>query len=366
MIAFEMVSRELTMLALVAAIGTWPVALLGERFDRVSRIALAPIFGICVATSLTTTLLWFTPASNTSWTLPLLAVSSLVGAYRRFAGSHRLARRPTGIGDPESEASPGGRPASVFVFAMQLFVVVLAVAGPITYTFVARNSVGPVGYRVGDAQGYVASIDAAQRQSLRTEVRLIGTRGYGTNLEQQYASDYAAGYQELDATPLAANVDALMGLWATDTQGPFLVVYLLAGATALFAAIRYATGRMYWSAVIGAALYGGAFFLQLFYDGSEGALLGLALIIPLAVLGFETIREPRRRNLGLLALLGSGMIAFYPLFLPAVGLVAIGATSMFAIRALTEHRLTRNAIVRFALSSGAVLLLVIALNLVDT
>ena len=323
------------MLAVIGALGSWPATFLPRRFDGVARVAMAPVLGLCAGTCVFTTLVWFVPASDTYWLVPLLCACSLAGAVYRVVGrdpsaNGMRAARTEIVEVTEATGCPGRRKRRL-IGLLQILIVCVAVAGPITYAFGVRQSVGPVGYRVGDAQGYVAEIDGLQHQSIRQAVRAAGTEREWSNLALNFLAVYANSVQELDATPLSANVDQLVGLWGTDTQSPFLVAFLISGALGLYAAMRWATRRGSWVAVLAAALFGGAFFLQLFFDGSEGAITGLAAIIPLAVLLTEALRMPRLGTLVLLALCTSGLVALYPLFLPAVVLGAMATCVVLGV-----------------------------------
>lgn len=349
------------MLVQIAGIGAYPASKLSMRFDMAARIALAPLLGLCVGTCIATTLLWFAPASDTFWVIPLVAGASIALVMRRGGRVARDAAGRTTTTADRSHGAPVGTRRGLLVDALQLLVVVLAVAAPITYTFVARNSVGPVGYRVGDAQGYVASIDAAQRESLPTTIDLFGSHAFYSNLEQKYATSYAVGYQELDATPLSADVDELAGLWGTDTQSAFLVAFLVAGALGLFASVRHAADRRTWAAALGGALFGGGLFLQLFFDGSEGALLGLSVLVPLGVLGACTLRTPRTADLALLALLTAGLIALYPLYVPEMVVAGVFVAVAYARGRRPDRRAVKAFLIRFTLTTAAI----VAFNVVD-
>src|SRR5271169_5060109 len=75
--------RELVMLVVLLALGSGPAAFLGGRFDAAARVAMAPVLGLCLATCVFTTLIWFTAARNTYWLIPVIALVSLAVALRR-------------------------------------------------------------------------------------------------------------------------------------------------------------------------------------------------------------------------------------------------------------------------------------------
>jgi len=76
----DIVARESFMLLTMLALGSGPAAFLGERFGAAARVALAPVFGLCLSTCVFTSLIWFTAAYNTYWLLPILALVSVATA----------------------------------------------------------------------------------------------------------------------------------------------------------------------------------------------------------------------------------------------------------------------------------------------
>jgi len=331
----DIVTRESFMLLTLLALGSGPAAFLGERFGTAARVAMAPVLGLCLGTCVFTTLIRFTAAYNTYWLLPILALISIAISVGRTLSRHR---RRAGSARPSIRTvlrSPGLRDG------LALVTVCVVVAAPMSYTLHERHSVGPIGFAVWDADGYTAETDAALHISIRQAAQPLPPNASLTRL---IWSSFSQGNQNLDAVPFSANVDALLGLHATDTQGLFLIVFLMAGALGAFAAVRYLAPDPWWAAPLAGILFAGPFFLQLMADGSQAATCGLALILPLAVVGLDTLRDPRAANIVLLALLASGLIALYPLFVPGV---AIAAAIVLAIRAgiaWWQGRLDRRAL----------------------
>lgn len=348
--ALAVLERELLMLSVLAALGSGPTALLGSRVDALGRVALAPVFGLCVGVCIYTSLLWLYPASTTAWSLPCMAALSVFVCWKVQARKRRLAADSSA---PPADTTrnqakhrpqrgrPWGRLGAVLVATVQLLIVGIAVAGPIDYTLHQMKSNGPVFYRIVDTLGYVAEADGAEHQTLPEAASTMATGqpppSAVANLSRVYWERYANGFQEIDATPLEANLNYLVGLGAAETQAPFLVAFIMAGALAVLAAIRYLSANASWSAVFGAALFGGPFFLQLIFDGSQAALCGMALLAPIVVVGVECLRCPKLPNLLLMSVLLSGMVALYPLFVPEVG----GAAALVLV-AVGLRRLIRN------------------------
>ncbi len=347
------------MLAILASLGATPAAMLSPRFDAVSRVGLAPVLGLCVGTSLFTTLAYPFAANDTAWLVPVACVASLAGAVR--IGGGRSALRAAAAGHRLAWAS--------------LALVAVVVAGPLVYTMHQRHTVGPASYAVWDADGYVAATDVAASTSLHDEERALPP---WHNLEVELADFLARGDQNLDATRFSANVNALVGLGATDTWEAFLVAFLLAGGLGATAALRYGLqlagaprGRPSWrphvitgASTVGGCLFAGAFFLQLAFDGSQAALCGLAVLLPLAAVGADAIRRPRIPTLIVLAILYAGEIALYPLFAPPV----VGATAVvlavLAARDLRARGWQRERALRAVGMLALVIVVAIVLDLV--
>ncbi|MBV9336419.1 MAG: hypothetical protein JO243_11045, partial [Solirubrobacterales bacterium] len=93
----DLIFRELLLVALLAALGSAPATFLPERYDGIARCALAPALGLCIGVSLTVTLVYFFPASDTDWVVIVLALSSLASASRRAGWLARRAGRRRGL-----------------------------------------------------------------------------------------------------------------------------------------------------------------------------------------------------------------------------------------------------------------------------
>ncbi|HMD57220.1 MAG TPA: hypothetical protein VKG82_07095 [Solirubrobacteraceae bacterium] len=315
----DLLVREGALLAILLALGAAPASFLGERFDAAGRVALAPILGFCLGTCVATTLLEFLPARQTYWILVPLALLSLgIAARRTLRGTSRARLSARDVA--------------------QLLTVCIAVAGPLTYTLHQHHTVGPAAYFYTDVDNYVGEQDGAYRESLRSasnaweSAQRTGARFPDLTLwDWSFLASFDAN---LNATPLDANVDGLADLGATDTFSPFLISLLLAGALGAFAAVRYATRSATWMAVLAGALFGGPLFLELWFDTFQAAIVALGMILPLLLLGAETLRSPRPANVVLLALVVGCLLSVYPLFIPmvfATGALVLAAGA-FSIR----------------------------------
>lgn len=345
------------MLVTLLALGSGPASFLGPRFGAASRVAMAPALGLCAGTCVCTTLLWFTAASNTYWLLPVLALISVTIA---------LWRGLTSVADSEKtshRARVVARLRSLGAFdAVALAVVCVVVATPLSYTLHERHSVGPTGMSIWDTDDYTADADAMLQMSIRQAHQL---QPADANFARLIWSSYSQGNQNLDAVPLSANVNGLFGLRSTDTQSLFLIVFLVSGALGAFAAVRYFAPKPRWAAPLAGLLFAGPFFLQLMADGSQAATCGLGLLLPIAAVGLDALRKPRMASLVLLALLASGLMALYPLFVPGVAFAAAFTLMVAGGVAWWNGTLTRRALAWTGARIVVVLALSVLFNLVS-
>ncbi len=213
--------------------------------------------------------------------------------------------------------------------AAQIALVCVAIAAPLTAVLVERGSVGPVSYVYTDVNGYVAEQDAALRTSLSdadenwANVAERGRR-FGDLTQWNWAL-IASLDQNLDAAPLNASTNKLLGLRATETFSPFLVALLLAGALAAFrGGARPSTRSATWAAVLAGSLFSGALFLELWFDAYQAAIIGIGMVMPVMLMLAEVLRTGRRKDIVVLALLLATIATVYPLFQPV--LVVTGGT----------------------------------------
>jgi hypothetical protein len=351
----EIVARELAMLAALFALGIGPASFLGRRFDAAARLAIAPVLGLCLATCVFTTLIWFTAARNTYWLLPVLAAASIAVALLRS--------RTAATGGAEGAHGNWTLLRSLRARdALSMAIVCVVVAAPLSYTLHERNSVGPTGYIISDVDGYTAVADGMEQLSMRQAQH---ENAESASFVLKYWSGDARSHERFDASPLAANLDLLIGLHATDTQGLFLIVFLMAGALGAFAAVRYFAPKPSWLALLAGVLFAGPLFLQLMVDGSQAAICGLSVLVPLAAVGTEVLRERRLANLVLFALLASGLMALYPLYLPGVALAAVLVVGSIAIVKRARGHLSWQSARTAALVAATVTVLTIVFNLVS-
>jgi len=319
----DLVAREASYLAILFLLGAGPASFLAPRFDGGSRLALAPMLGFCLGTCVTTTLLQFEPTNNTYWILiPLALASTGVAAFRTM-------RTPD---------APAWRSRLPLRDIAAMVLIGLAVTGPINYTLHERHTVGPAVFYYTDVDNYVAIQDAARTVSLHTartawtHDAATGTRDH--NLTQFIWAFFANQGSNLDATPLDSNVNALLGLGATDTYAPFLTVLLLAGALGAFAAVRYWSRSRTWLAALAGCLFGGAMFLELWFDSFQAAIIAIGLLTPFVLLCDSALDSRRRTDLALIALVVATYLTTYPLYLA----ILAGAVALMLVWRAVETR----------------------------
>ena len=99
----------------------------------------------------------------------------------------------------------------------------------------------------------------------------------------------------------------------------------------MYGAVRHTLRRASWLACFGAVLFAGSFFMQLYFDGSEAAIAGLALLVPFLVVAYTEMHERRVGGLIAAALLLEGLFALYPTLDITLGIVLLLALAFLAV-----------------------------------
>ena len=336
----ELLLREGVLLAILFALGSGLAVRLpcgdgdGDRDGPGSWLALAPAFGLAAGAVVLMTLSWFVTLRHAFWyaVVPLAAVS-LVAAWLELRARGGL-----------RTAVP--RPRQLAVLAL-----VAAVAGALfSYPLAKRDSLGPMGYGIFDGPGYVTLIDGYGRFVNDTpafdilELRSIGDRsldgqswGQPWDMAARYGWSYHWQHTGSDSIPAA--ISPALGWEAWSILAPFMVVLVIVGALATFA-LAHALSERLWASGLAGVLYAGPALLQIFMDGSQGLLAGLALIPALLACGLLALqRASWRATLGFGALL-AGLQAIYPELLPVAGASIAGVV---LLRAVAELRAGRSA-----------------------
>ena len=113
-------------------------------------------------------------------------------------------------------------------------------------------------------------------------------------------------------------------------------------------------------------MFAGALFLQLYFADSQGALCGLAVLLPLGAVAADTALEPRPAALALTALLITGLLSTYPLLVAPAAAAGGGALLWLAVRRWRSGGAgVRTDLVRGALAVAYMVALAVCLNLVS-
>jgi hypothetical protein len=349
----SLTAREAALLGILLLVGAGPASFLSKRFDAAGRIAMAPALGFCLATCVTTTLLYFAPTNETYWALiPLAGASMAVAVARTARGDH----------------SGGWRTRLRLRDLTALIIIGLAVTGPLTAVLHSHHTVGPGAYYFTDVDNYIGVQDAARTASLQTAHQSWQSHAASgarwSNYTQFIWSFFSQVGSNLDATPLDSNVNALINLSAVDTFAPFLSVLLLMGGLGAFAAVRYFAGSRTTVAALAGCMFGGALFVELWFDSYQAVIIAMGLLMPLVVLLDHIRAGPRRTDLVLIALLIGTFLSVYPLYVPII-VVSVGLVGLWELwRLRRAGRALRPLIGPIVLSMLAVAFLAMVFDLV--
>jgi hypothetical protein len=309
----ELLSREAALIVVLAALGSGFVAFL--HVSPAGRLALAPVFGLAAGSALLTSAAFVLPTGRATWfvLLPAVAASLLVAGRRT--------RRPSARE------------------LLQIGVVVAGVALLLTLPLAMSHTTGPVAYEVSDSMYYAMQAEGIAHRTIPTD-----TWGPPWDLVNgSVPMRYAQGYVQIGFVATAAAVGHLLGLDGSDAQAPFMLALVIIAALGLFAAVREWAGRPTWAAVLAALLLAGPLMLALVIDGSQAALSGLALVVPIALVAQRLVAGPGRREVVLLAVLLAGLHTMYPLLVPTVAVAALGLIAMLVVRG-GRHRVPVRAL----------------------
>jgi hypothetical protein len=333
--------REAAMLCVVSSVGSSFATFLPASRGIGSRIALVPVLGLAAASCALTTASWITAMDVGVWVVLVpLAVASLGLTVFRIRGGRVEDWRP--------------RRAEVASVAILLVVSFTALNIPLA----ERGSLGPMGYLVYDAPGYVAETGEYQAHTVREQEKLAGSPDFTTD----YAARTNLAHQQVGYDMVSAATNELFGWPAWSTQSAFMAVLVAIGALGCFATVRGLTGMAGPGPLVAGLLFVGPLFYQLWIDGSEGALAGLTMIAPIALLGARLIRHGSYREAALLGLLIAGFQTLYGIMVPgfAIGVAMVLAVLLAA--GLVTRRVRVAVLGRAAKLLGLVVLFAIALS----
>lgn len=323
-----MIVREVVMLAILAALGAGFAAALPAGRLTGSRVALSLPLGLAAGICITTTASWLLPMDVAAWVLLAPAcVASAVIAWRRV-------RIPWRVHLPWL-----GGVAAVLALGY-------------TWPLASERRVGPLGYYIGDAFGYVSEIVGLKDNRLYADT-------WGPPWDRLLASGngFAHGFQQIGYDTFLAAVTSPFGWAVSDTQSAGMAVLVIVGAFGIYALVSALTD-VRWCAAVAGLLYGGPLAYQLFMESSEGALAGLALVPLVALLTIRLLAAWSLRDVLLLGLALAGLQTAYPLLVPPV---AVAGAVILAYRLLLAVR-RRTDVKRGALTTGALIVLAAVLT----
>lgn len=343
----ELVVRETALLVLLAAVGAGAVVLLPATVDRATRWALAPAYGLAIAACVFTTTILRVPAHKSAWLLVVLVLASLAFAAWRSGTGTSLRTMASSIHPPVRDT-------------LQIGAIILVVLFAFNAPLAARDSTGPIGgYRVADTVGYINEIDGMRVESL-----------HGASLQKPPWRDLSLEYwvgiaghdQELGSDTVVANAAVLLGLRTTALYSPYVIILILVGALAAFAAVRQVTGTRSWWAISAGLLFAGPFFHTLLMDGSIGAISGLVLVVPTLAAGWLAVDGGRWMDCVLCGLMLAGLQTMYPLFIPHIAILAAAVLLVLLVMRAYRRALTSMIVRAAVLRLGLVVVLAAALT----
>ena len=295
-------------LALFAALGSWPTLLLARGFP--SRAALAPVVGFALAACLLSTAGGVLPMRVAAWAVLLPAALLSLGLTGWWAR-----RSPGCVRTRRSELLV---PGAIGLTALLL----------VLLPGMLRGTVGPINFYFADAWGYILPDLWVRDHTLYDGLTDAGVARFDVPLAQGQAFVALGTRPGLYTTTSAASV--LLGTSPDQTHLAVLAaVMALTTATVWF--LARALGLRPALAALAAAFALSPSVLTLPGDSSLGNMAALALAPALLLVGGRALTRREPRHLALAALLLGGLVAVYVEFLPpllataAVGLAALAA-----------------------------------------
>jgi hypothetical protein len=341
--------QALTTVALLSILGL-PASLWAFRERPLyTRVCAAPASGLALGSVILFTAAYFMPMRVAAWAilLPLLVAAGIIGILlnRPWDGLTQRVRNRRSVG----------------LLAWTLAAVIMAIAIP-AVPLGLLDSRGPIGYLVNDATGgYPAILASLQQHALSDPAPWGGS----WNLMLGYGQVWAAGFQQGGFEAEAAAMASLLGWNVLAYQSALLGALIVTGGLAMAALVRseFPDAPSYVPAAA-CLLYGGPLTLDLFIEGSEAALSGLALL-PLTLLALTGLRRTiRARPAFVLAVVLAAVQTVYPVVYPLIVAGAVLVVLLVVLRSGLLSRLASGRVVRTAASALAPVALVVVASLV--
>lgn len=304
----ELVGIIALMVVVVTVLGAPAASFLPDDVSVRARWALAPALGLAIAICLLTSLNWWMPARTTAYVglLPALVLAVAIAWRRRSRLRGERARR-------------------LAVPALLALAIAVAFSAPLAY----QHSLGPGGYQVWDGPNYASAQYGLMYHSV-SDTSWTPTWSLSVSNGERSISVNAL-HQQIGYDAVAAAVDSAAHLSPVETQVADMIALVVIGALGAYAAFMVLLPRRPWAALLTGTLYAGPVTLQLVIDGSEGALAGIAHLLPLLAVGLVALRPDRGRAPAVLfAILAGSAAAAYPVYFPGI-VAAAGLIWLIAV-----------------------------------
>lgn len=299
-------------LVLLGALGSGPTFALARNLP--ARLVLSPMVGFALAAGVLSTAAWIMPMKTAAWVLLL-------------PGTVASAILAIGVGrqKPQHDLREASAPISLVIVGL----VLAFIPGFL------RETVGPTSLTIGDA-GYYINVGIWLRDYTLSDAPPAGAAWY--DLVLFYG--YNATLSNIRIGPSAVNsaVSVIFGATPDETHQALLgTLYALLPATIWFAARMLGVGRL--PAAVGAFFGLSPALLHLVGDSALANLGGLLLAPVVLILGIRSILHGTVGEVFLAAILGGGLAAVFPEYLPPLFLIGMVGTVTFVLYRIVKRGL---------------------------
>lgn len=326
--------RELVFLAVLTLIGSGFAAQLRRDLPGFVRWTLAPGFGLAAAMALLVTVNFFVPLRHAFWfaLLPLGIASAAWAVWterRRGTRLPSLRRRSLGL--------------DLAVAATLLVAALLVLNRPLD----GRFSTGPVAYGIFDAPNYVNYAEGFQRFTNDKPFsdilypflqRRYDREAWGRawNLTQRMGWGYK--WQHASSSTVPAALAGPFGWPPWQLQSAYSLVLVMIAALGAAGLARAVVPTRRWPSLLAGLAGGGPLLFQLWVDGAQGLISGVALVPAFLVAAWQLVARPTLGRAALCGLVLAGISAGYAEVFPqavgTLGLLGLGQV----VAARTERR----------------------------
>ncbi len=335
--------KELVFLGVLTLVGLGLAAQLRRwRVPAMARLALAPSFGLAAVMCLLVTANFVVPLRWALWWLLVpVIVASCLWAWR-------TERSDGGLSLDRGRAwRDGGALALVVIVPM------LVVNAPLD----ARYSPGPVAFGIFDSQIYVSYIQGFQEHTNDKPFKEVlfdfpsheyDAVAWGQPWNLTLRAGWGFKWQHSGASSVPAALGATFGWPPWLMQAPWSLTLLLVVALGTAGLVRAMVSAR-WPALLAGLAAAGPTLYQLWADGSQGLLSGVALVPAFLVTAWLVVREQSKLAAVLCGIMLAGFQTSYPEIFPqAVGTLGLLAAIPIAAHLWRRRRLARTEALRVA------------------